>query len=118
MFLNLAKQCYSDGTALSVACRANMHWLLKASYLCAALIGASLAFLIYTTFWGAPLSFNVLLERQALTLILQQPELLTKFGLPGARWISSATDELGGYTLAGRAAQYAQLELFRSEILR
>lgn len=94
-----------------------MHWLLKTSYLCAALIGASSACVIYSTFWGTPLSFNILLERQAVTLLLQQPELLTKFGLPGARWINITTDGLGEYTLAGRAAQYAQLEQFRAQIL-
>jgi uncharacterized protein (DUF885 family) len=100
-----------------LSCQSNMRWLWKISYSCSALFGASLAYVVYTTFWGTPLLFNVLLERQAVTTVLQQPELLTKFGLPGARWINAENDELGGYSLAGRAAQYAQLEQFRSQIL-
>jgi hypothetical protein len=93
-----------------------MRWPLKLLVSVSALLAAGLSLLVYTTLWGKPLWFDVLLDRQAATIALQQPEILTQFGLAGADWFDISGGEFGGFSLVGRSGKYLQLRRFRSEI--
>jgi uncharacterized protein (DUF885 family) len=98
--------------------RLGMRWHCKLLVSASALLAAGFSYIAYTTLWGTPLWFDGLLDRQAVLIALQQPEILTQFGLAGADWFDINGGELGGYSLAGRSGNYLQLRRFRSEIMQ
>jgi uncharacterized protein (DUF885 family) len=72
--------------------------------------------LVYTTVWGTPFRFNWLLDRQAMSVVIDKPEILTQLGAVDGTFLDFHSGKLDTYSLDERARGYDQLRRFEGEI--
>src|SRR6202000_2583273 len=72
--------------------------------------------LVYTTVWGTPFRFNWLLDRQAMSAVIDKPELLTQIGAVDGTVLDFHSGKLDAYSLDERAKGYDQLRRFEGDI--
>jgi uncharacterized protein (DUF885 family) len=72
--------------------------------------------LVYTTVWGTPFKFNWLLDRQAVAVVIDKPEILTQLGAVDGTWFDFHSGKLDEYSLAQRQKDIDQLRRFEGEI--
>jgi len=80
------------------------------------LVLATLGYLVYTTVWGTPLRFNILLDRQAVSEALDQPQTLTATGYVEGQWYDFASGKLDSYSLSERNKRRERTRKFDTEL--
>ncbi len=73
-------------------------------------------YLGYRTIWGKPLTFNMLLNRQATFFLLERPQILSSVGIIEGGFLDRHSDKLDAYSLDERAKGYAELRSNEAEI--
>ena len=94
-----------------------MRWVWR-SIVVVLLIAVAGAVYGYTKFIGAPFSFNAMLNRQAIGLVIDRPERLTSIGIVDGTWLDFHSGKLDPYSLKDRAADYARDRRNKAEIRR
>ncbi|HUA88220.1 MAG TPA: DUF885 domain-containing protein [Steroidobacteraceae bacterium] len=82
----------------------------------ALLVALVLAYAGYRILWGKPFSINQLANRQAIELLMDNPELFTDVGIIEGSVLDHHSDKLEPRTLAKRDQDYAQLGQFLKEV--
>lgn len=70
----------------------------------------------YRTVWGTPLTFDTLLNRQAVMVLLDHPQYLTSIGIIEGTVADYHSGKLDPYSLQARADELAQVRKFESQI--
>ncbi|HWA92486.1 MAG TPA: DUF885 domain-containing protein [Rhizomicrobium sp.] len=66
--------------------------------------------------WGTPFKFNWLLDRQAVAVVIDKPEILTQLGAVDGTFLDFHSGKLDPYSLDARKKDYDQIRRFESEI--
>jgi uncharacterized protein (DUF885 family) len=93
-----------------------MRWVWRAIELVAALAVLAAFYLGYLTAFGRPLTFNTLLDRQAVYEAVHHPQLLTMIGIIDGTWFDFHSDKLDAYSLDDRARAFDRLRGYEAEV--
>lgn len=93
-----------------------MRWVWRSLglVLLVALVGGG--YFVYRTVWAKPFTFNMLLNRQAVVLLLDRPQWLTSIGIVDGSMVDFTSGKLNPYSLKDRAKGYARARLFEQEV--
>lgn len=93
-----------------------MRWVWRAVELIAALLVLAAFYLGYLTTFGRPLTFNTLLNRQAIIEAFHHPQTLTTIGIIDGTWLDFHSGKLDAYSLDDRAQTFARIKGYEAEI--
>jgi len=103
-------------TMHDVGWRAILKWSLRGAGILALLLVLLAGYAVYRTVWGTPLRFSDLLTRQAVTQVLESPQLMTSVGLVDGAWYDTSSGKLDEYSLVHRQAVYERIRRFDKEL--
>jgi uncharacterized protein (DUF885 family) len=81
------------------------------------LIGVAVGgYAAYRLIWGTPFTVTQLADRQAIYLLMDEPELLTSVGLVDGSWLDYHSGKFSDYGQAERARQLARAKGYLAEL--
>ncbi|MBS0380323.1 MAG: DUF885 domain-containing protein [Proteobacteria bacterium] len=82
----------------------------------ALVLGIVIAYAGYRTLWGKPFNINMLANRQAIQILLHDPEIFTDVGIADGTIFDRHSDKLTPSTLKKRDEDYAEMATFLREV--
>jgi uncharacterized protein (DUF885 family) len=70
----------------------------------------------YRLIWGTPFTLSQLADRQAIYLLMDEPEFLTQIGIVDGTWLDFHSGKISDYGQAERQREIARAEKFQAEL--
>ena len=70
----------------------------------------------YRLVWGTPFTLSQLADRQAIYLLMDEPEFLTQIGIVDGTWLDFHSGKISDYGQAERQREIARAEKFQAEL--